>query len=252
MRLKSEGEGNNASALFIGSDWKEGTSLGAQYVRTGSSLVLLLAPPHCSPSRLNPKIETRRNFSLSGEKQLAVSRPPSRFPYAMDPAALALGVLPLLGGAVQGLQAYRTTQRKFKVFRHASREVSRLRKHLERQQQFFANECHLLLRSVLSDEDGIHRMLDDQDLPEWQSSSLELSLSAHLMKNQSVCQDILTEISAVIEELQKELSSFDELVLDRLEVSIHSTETWRLGTPVTDRETRANPFEMSSGAIANQ
>lgn len=134
----------------------------------------------------------------------------------MEPVSLALGVLPLLGGAIK---AYKSAHKKFKVFRHYSREIARLRKHIDRQRQFFVNESHLLLRAAIDDEAIIESMLEDAEHARWRSKWLESRLREHLAKNYAVCQDIVIEIEAAMGDLQQELRCFDELALQRHKAS---------------------------------
>lgn len=134
----------------------------------------------------------------------------------MDVASIALALPPLLGIAIQ---ACKSAHKKFKIFRHYSREIARLRKHFERQQHFFVNECYLLLRSAIDNEAIIEAMLDDAEHSRWQGKWLESRLRQGLAKNYLVCHDIVEDIRAAMEELQSEFCCFDELASRRRKVS---------------------------------
>ncbi|KAI0385073.1 hypothetical protein F5Y04DRAFT_204856 [Hypomontagnella monticulosa] len=130
----------------------------------------------------------------------------------MDPLSITLAVLPLVGGA---LGAYGVIQKKFKIFSHYSREVRRMRKQLDRQQHFFLNETHLLLRPAVDNEGLLECMLNDTDHANWHGKELERGLRDHLGKSYDACQEIIEEIAETIEELREELRCFEELSSQR-------------------------------------
>lgn len=62
----------------------------------------------------------------------------------------ALGVVPLIGFTIKSYDSLYTT---VKTFRDCDRNVERLRKRLRAQRCIFRNECLLLLRRCLADDD---------------------------------------------------------------------------------------------------
>lgn len=127
----------------------------------------------------------------------------------MDPFSIALGVLQLTGVAIK---LSLLLQKKIKVFRNYSREVSRVLKGVNRQQKNFLHEIHLLLRLAKQDEDDIERMLQDSEDPQWSSPALQSSLDAALPKSLAIAQDIVEDIKSTLEALQIELACFDEFL----------------------------------------
>ncbi|KAI0554263.1 hypothetical protein F4679DRAFT_527699 [Xylaria curta] len=126
----------------------------------------------------------------------------------MDPISLTLAILPLAGGTIM---VYGELHKKFKAFCHYSREVSRARKRFDRQQQFFRNEIHLLIRHVLKDECAIETMLDNPGHNKWKSQELEDALKEHLRQNYSTYLDAIEEISSSNEELVEIMGCFNNL-----------------------------------------
>lgn len=135
----------------------------------------------------------------------------------MDPVSLALGIVPLLGGS---LKVYKSTYSKLKTFRHYSREVDRVRKHFDRQRQFFLNEVHLVLRLVLDDEALVQDMVEDGTHKKWKSRSLETDMVDRLGDNIRSLKEIIEDIQVVINDLQKGLECFNCLDEERLQVRV--------------------------------
>jgi hypothetical protein len=140
----------------------------------------------------------------------------------MDPVSLTLGILPLLCGAIKG---YGLLHKKLKVFCHYSRDVRRVRKHFDRQRQFFHNETHILLRRALDEELTVECMLDDASHATWESRELEAAFRRLLAKNYDTCLDIIEEINAGIEELQQEMECFTQ-------VELQGQKAWFLLVPI--------------------
>ncbi|KAI0856731.1 hypothetical protein F4860DRAFT_491810 [Xylaria cubensis] len=130
----------------------------------------------------------------------------------MDPISLTLAILPLAGGTIK---VYGGLHKKFKTFCHYSREVSRARKRFDRQQQFFRNEIHLLIRHVLKDECAIQTMLDNPSHNKWESQELEDGLKEHLGQNYGICLDTIEEISSSNEELVEIMECFNSIESQR-------------------------------------
>lgn len=135
----------------------------------------------------------------------------------MDPVSLTLGIVPLLGGS---LKVYKSTYSKLKTFRHYSREVDRVRKHFDRQRQFFLNEVHLVLRLVLDDECLVQDMIEDGTHEKWKSRSLDDDMVDRLGDNTRSLKEIIEDIQVIITDLQKGLECFNCLDEERLHVRI--------------------------------
>lgn len=126
----------------------------------------------------------------------------------MDPASLALGILPLLGNTVK---VYKCVRDNFKTFRHYSAEVKRIRKLFERQQGYFLNEVELVLRLVLQDQDIIKAMMKKPAHAQWQADSLKEKLNVLLGRNSTSMIDIVNDINESIAALQKAFQCFAPL-----------------------------------------
>ncbi|KAF4478461.1 hypothetical protein CGGC5_v013386 [Colletotrichum fructicola Nara gc5] len=125
-------------------------------------------------------------------------------------AELALGVVgivPLVGGAIK---AYKEVKRRLKLFRHSSREVKNVLKLVKIQRQIFSNECCLWLRFALEEDDIISEMASDPGHDGWKDPSLDESLRSRLKENYSVWVDIISGISVTINNLDTDLTSFEE------------------------------------------
>lgn len=127
----------------------------------------------------------------------------------MDPFSIALGVLQITGTAIK---LSLLLQKKIKVFRNYSREVSRILKVVDRQQKNFVHEIHLLLRLAKQDEDDIERMLQDADDSQWSSLVLQAGLDAAFPKSLDTVEDVIEEIGSELQAVQGELSCFDEIM----------------------------------------
>lgn len=126
----------------------------------------------------------------------------------MDPVSIVLGVLPLVGSA---FKAFMLIYERFQIFKHFSRDLSRIHKLVERQCKFFQNEVHLLLRHAREGEARIRDMLQDAHHESWSSPKVESCLKKALGKNSGTCQDIMEDICSALTQLQEELHCFDEL-----------------------------------------
>ena len=87
----------------------------------------------------------------------------------MDPVSLTLGILPMVGNAVN---VYKSVRAKFKIFCHYSAEVERIRKKFGAQRDYFLNEVELVLRLALQDQDVIKDMIKDPAHDQWRAHSL--------------------------------------------------------------------------------
>jgi hypothetical protein len=135
-------------------------------------------------------------------------------------AEIAIGVIPLVGLA---LKSYQFVYRKIRVFRHYSRDVAKVKKQLERQHQFFLNECHLLLQITVETDDGgtVDDMIDDSDHPMWDSRELIASFEQCLGRNKDAFIEIVNDIYRPIQELGRELECFDPINSQRQPVWVH-------------------------------
>ncbi|ETS81699.1 hypothetical protein PFICI_06701 [Pestalotiopsis fici W106-1] len=126
----------------------------------------------------------------------------------MDPASLALAILPLALTAIKG---YSILHKRMKIFCHYSREIRRLRKHLNRQRQFFHNELHLMIQIALKDDHTVQDMMENPAHWKWECHDLERSLRSLLGQNYETCLEVIEEISSTVRELQDEMESFNEV-----------------------------------------
>ncbi|KAK7966238.1 uncharacterized protein PG986_000515 [Apiospora aurea] len=124
----------------------------------------------------------------------------------MDPVSIVFAVLPLLAGAVK---AYISVRKRCKVIHHFPRELLRLRRKLERQQQIFANESHLLVRIAISDDGIIEQMLEDPKHSQWHNSELEAALKTFLANSYDAYREIVEEVCTMIQVLEDELCKCD-------------------------------------------
>ncbi|KAH7191984.1 uncharacterized protein B0J16DRAFT_52428 [Fusarium flagelliforme] len=127
----------------------------------------------------------------------------------MEPVSLALGVLPIVGGAVKTCKVVR---KKLKIFRHYSRELRRVQKRVSRQSQVFTNELHLLLRPCVNDEDVVESMLKDERHPKWSSKELEDGMRRSLGESYSSCRELIEDIGSTMADLQSVFDCFDQIL----------------------------------------
>ncbi|KAK1494216.1 hypothetical protein CTAM01_09097 [Colletotrichum tamarilloi] len=129
----------------------------------------------------------------------------------MDPFSLTLGLLPLVGGAIKACSVVR---KKFKTFRHYSREVRRIQKQVDRQLNFFTNEIHLLLRRTVENEETIASMLENENTQQWHSSQIEEEMRKALDKDYDVCQGVIEDIVGAAQSFQDDFRCFDGLTAE--------------------------------------
>jgi hypothetical protein len=137
----------------------------------------------------------------------------------MDPASLSFAILPLALTAIKG---YRVLHKRMKIFCHYSREIRRLRKHLDRQRQFFHNELHLLIHVAVSDDLLVEHMIEDCQHEKWHCQDLESSLRSSLGKNYDTCLEVIEEIHSTLQELEDEMKCFDQVESHRQDVCLQS------------------------------
>ncbi|KPM35888.1 hypothetical protein AK830_g10676 [Neonectria ditissima] len=120
----------------------------------------------------------------------------------MDPVSLTLGILPLAGVAVKG---FRSASSRLTVFRHSSKELSRVRKLLVVQSSLFLSECQLLLRLM----NGLERE-NVADFVRWNDPDLERHLREILASHAyEACQVLFEDVGTRIERLNNALDQFE-------------------------------------------
>ncbi|KAF2829706.1 hypothetical protein CC86DRAFT_285152 [Ophiobolus disseminans] len=129
----------------------------------------------------------------------------------IEVAGLIFGVLPIL---IQAAKAYGTVTDGLYTFRHYSREVRSISLQLKVHNGIFLNHCRLLLRLV-EDEKAAENMLEDPNDRRWTSKELNDRLNVVLKDSLELCRSIMEGTRDVIEEMQKELGSFDVLKASR-------------------------------------
>ncbi|TFB01329.1 hypothetical protein CCMA1212_006731 [Trichoderma ghanense] len=126
----------------------------------------------------------------------------------MDPVSLTLGILPMVGNAVN---VYKSVRVKFKIFCHYSAEVERIRKKFGAQRDYFLNEVELVLRLVLQDQDVIKDMMKDPAHDQWKAHSLEKQLEAVMGRNTTSLIDIVNDIRESMGALHRAFQCFTPL-----------------------------------------
>ncbi|KAF5575531.1 hypothetical protein FPCIR_13107 [Fusarium pseudocircinatum] len=132
----------------------------------------------------------------------------------MEPVSLALGIIPIVGGS---LKVYKSIYSKLRTFRHYSREVDRVRKHFDRQRQFFLNEVHFVLRLALDDEVLVKAMVADGTHLEWHSHRLESAIVESFGDNSRALMEIVEDVRTIINDVKMALECFSCLEEARLE-----------------------------------
>lgn len=125
-----------------------------------------------------------------------------------DPVSLVTGLTPIVLSAIG---AYRKIHSKLKTYRQYSRVMLRLNRQFETQHRLFLNECHFLLRLVVSDECTIRAMLANSQDTRWTGGHINQRWRTHLDKNYDTCLRIVEEIDERLAELSAELSRFDSV-----------------------------------------
>lgn len=122
----------------------------------------------------------------------------------MDPASLALGVIPLIASVVK---SYRVIYAKLMMFRHYSSHVQRIQKKFKVQRRIFENECHLLFRFAL-DDSTIAAMKLDPSHPNWSDQDLDDKFRSHFDQNYESLLEIVREVREAAEDMERELGYF--------------------------------------------
>ncbi|KAH7145485.1 hypothetical protein B0J13DRAFT_553569 [Dactylonectria estremocensis] len=119
-----------------------------------------------------------------------------------------LGVVPLIGVAIKSFRHVSSTLRDF---RHYSSKVERIRKRLKLQRQTFTNECNILLRLVLDDDDTVSAMVSNSEHKNWTNLQLDGDLRAQFGESYEAWFDLVQEICDRIAEVDNCLHCFDAL-----------------------------------------
>ncbi|OCL12355.1 hypothetical protein AOQ84DRAFT_373151 [Glonium stellatum] len=130
----------------------------------------------------------------------------------MAEAAIGL-VLGVLSVMIEAIKAYERNYDKITTLRAVSREVGRLLKKFERQKQFFENECHLLLRLVLkNDNQKARKMIENSAHHLWTEHGLDSQVEEPLSNNYGTCTGIVQDTKVALSELGEVLKSFEKVV----------------------------------------
>ena len=132
-----------------------------------------------------------------------------------EAVGVLFGVLPILIEVVKG---YARLSEKIHTFRHYSREVMSAQVRLKVCEQIFYNECRLLLRLVVEDDQKAMDMLEDALDERWQSKELNDKMKSCLKDNFELCTSIIVGSQMTLEDLEADLKKFDVLVEQKLEV----------------------------------
>ncbi len=151
----------------------------------------------------------------SGRNPLAEIKLYSSFSSMMDPVSLTLGILPLVGGAID---IYKTVRSKFKVFCHYSAEVERVRKLFAGQRDYFLNEMELVLRLIMQDHGTVKNMMKNPRHSQWRAADLEEKLKAKLERNLDSFRDMVEDITEAMTKLQEAFRCFDLLEMEQVKV----------------------------------
>jgi uncharacterized small protein (DUF1192 family) len=130
----------------------------------------------------------------------------------VDPVSLVTGITPLVLSAIGAYSAIHT---KFKTYRQYSRVLLRLNRQFETQHRLFLNECHFLLRLVVSDECTIRAMLADSQHTKWTGGSINQQWKRCLDNNYDTCLKIVEEIDERLAELSAELNRLNSVPAQR-------------------------------------
>ncbi|KAK7443091.1 hypothetical protein Landi51_09294 [Colletotrichum acutatum] len=112
------------------------------------------------------------------------------------------------------MKACSVVRKKFKTFRHYSREVRRIQRQVDHQLNFFTNEIHLLLRRTVEDEETIALMLGNENTQQWHNNQIEEEMRKALDKDYDVCQGVIEDIAGAAQSFQDDFRCFDGLAAE--------------------------------------
>jgi hypothetical protein len=119
---------------------------------------------------------------------------------------VVFGVLPVL---IEVVKSYAKVTDKIRTFRHYSGEVKSIQAQLRVHKQNFHNECRLILRLVVEDDQKVKDMLDNASDGRWQSKELNDQLNHCLRENFELCNSIIEGSKVILEDLEVDLKKFD-------------------------------------------
>ncbi|OCL08618.1 hypothetical protein AOQ84DRAFT_406347 [Glonium stellatum] len=126
---------------------------------------------------------------------------------------VVFGVLPVLIEVVKG---YARLSDKIHAFRHYSREVKSVQVQLRISKLIFHNECRLLLRLVVKDDQKVKDMVEDTSDERWRSKELNDQMAHVLKDNFDLCKSIIEASQVTLELLEADLKKFDVFVEQKL------------------------------------
>ncbi|KXH30991.1 hypothetical protein CNYM01_11381 [Colletotrichum nymphaeae SA-01] len=121
------------------------------------------------------------------------------------------------------MKACSVVRKKFKTFRHYSREIRRIQKQVDRQLNFFTNEIHLLLRRTVEDEETIALMLENESTQQWHSNQIEEEMRKALDKDYDVCQGVIEDIVGAAQSFQDDFRCFDGLTAECRQANLRAS-----------------------------
>ncbi|RNJ56426.1 hypothetical protein D7B24_007262 [Verticillium nonalfalfae] len=121
-------------------------------------------------------------------------------------AELALGIVPLVGLVIT---SYKAVAINLKTYRHYSKKIKRFQVALSVQRSVFENECHLLLRLVLPNDDAIDKMMADPGHERWTDPGLDDAIARWLGKNLEAYKGSVEACHEALCELEEQLRGFD-------------------------------------------
>lgn len=123
----------------------------------------------------------------------------------MYPVSITFDILPQVRNAIT---VYKTVRSKFKIFRHYSTEIDRIRKLFGAQRGCFLNEVELLLRLVVDDQSMIDDMMKNPENGQWDGYDSGMNLKDVFGRNLSLLKDVIDDIAASIAALQNAFICF--------------------------------------------
>lgn len=119
---------------------------------------------------------------------------------------LAIGIVPLVGLVIT---SYKAVARNLKTYRHYSKKLKRFQVALSVQCSVFENECHLLLRLVLPNDDAIDEMIADPDHERWADPGLDDAIAQWLGKSLEAYKGSVEASHEALCELEEQLRGFN-------------------------------------------
>jgi hypothetical protein len=137
---------------------------------------------------------------------------------AIDVAGLILGVIPLI---VEGFDHYKRAFAAFNTYRHYPKELTKLDAKIGAQKTVFRNNCINLLSTITNDRPKVHAMLSDLSHAGWQNEDIHKNLANRidaLDESFTSCQRTMNQIHQVLQEICREIESFQTILIANNEV----------------------------------